>query len=415
MLLDKYFGGKLHGKQKKYSFLIIIFVLFLSKGLEYYNWNVTYGGWISKVIYLLLFTFVLKQGLSYGQQHFRKEILCLMILHFPSMVNSWIFFGQSPLDSIIASLNAFIFVTYFMFHYYKVEEKTILKSILIISILIVSIQVIQQFSYPNCWFGIYDEEKQLKTKGIAELRNGLWRFRMHLNCFYTCPILFLTWGWLQKKFNGSLLLFSILLMVSVYLSLTRQVMAACIFSIIVSSIMVKGKVKMGAILMGLVFILGLFFYYDALFSDMAAQTEDEATDENVRIISAMYFFEESIKSPLTVMFGYGNPSNNSAFGVITTDLGEDFGFYSGDVGFIGQMYHKGVLFVLITYYLFYKMLYKFKSSTPKYIKMMVIFCLPMTPMISGWNGSLDCLLWCMMMYICDLHINGSNLVLQQTK
>lgn len=415
MLLDKYLGGSLRGRQKLYAILIVAFVLLSSNGLYYYNWDATYGGWATKSVYLLFLWFFIRHTSRNPNCHFRSEVLLLMFLQFPSMINSWIYFGQSPIQSLTADLLAFSYITYFMLHYYQVEERTILKAIFIIAIAIVAIQLFQQFSYPNCWFGIHDEEKQAITKELAEQRNGLWRFRMHINGFYTCPILFAAWIWLQRKYDTRLLIVCILLMASVYLSLTRQVMVACIFALFMSSFIGDKKNKKAAFFLGVLFIVGLYGYYDVLFSSLSEQTQNESTEDNIRLFSAAYFWEESLKSPLTFLFGYGNAHNDSAFGALISRMSQDYGFYISDVGFIGQIYQKGLLYVLVTYWFFYKLYFRFKKQIPLYVKMMVLFCVPMTPMIFAMYSPLYYGLWIMMIYISDLHINKSPLALDSTK
>lgn len=415
MLLDKYLGGKLHGRQKLYAILIVSFFILLTGGLYYYNWNKTYGGWALKLIYLYLLWFFIRHSTRNPNSHFRSEVLLLIFLQFPSMINSWMYFGQSPMQSLNADLAAFYFITYFMLHYYQVEERTILKAILFIAIAIVAIQLVQQFSYPNCWFGIYNEEKQAIMNELAEQRNGLWRFRMHINGFYTCPILFAAWIWLQKKFDYRTLIVCCLLMVSVYLTLTRQVMAACIFAIFMSSFIGEQKSKKGALLLGFLFIVGLYEYYDVLFSSLSEQTHEDATEDNIRLLSAAYFWDESIKSPLTFLFGYGSFHVDSAYGDLIKRIGVNYGFYSTDVGFIGQIFQNGIIFVVVTYWICYKIFFRFKNQMPLYIKIMVMFCVPMSPMIFIITTPVTGFIWILIMYISDLHINKSTLALESTR
>lgn len=415
MLLDKYLGGRLRGKQKLYAIFIVAFVILSSSGLYYYNWNLTYAGWITKVIYLYFILFFIRHSTRNPNCHFRTEILLLTFLQLPSMINSWSYFGQSFIQSLTVDLAAFSYVTYFMLHHYRVEERTIMKAILFMALLIVGIQLFQQFSYPNCWFGIHDEERQAITKELAEQRNGLWRFRMHINGFYTCPILFAAWIWLQRKFDIRTMIVCSLLMVSVYLTLTRQVMVACIFAVFMSSFIGEQKNKKAALLLGLLFIVGLYEYYDVLFSSLSEQTKEDSTEDNIRLFSATYFWEESLKSPLTFLFGYGLHHPDSGFGDLMSHLNKDYGFFISDVGFIGQIYQKGLFYVLTTYWLFYKIYFRFKKQLPLYVKMMVLFCVPMTPMIFAMYSPLYYCVWVMMIYIVDLHVNKSPLALESTR
>lgn len=414
MLLDKYLGGRLRGRQKFYAILIVAAVLLITSALRYYDFPHFARG-VTKLMYLYFFWFFIKHSTRNPDCNFRTEVLLLMFLYFPSMVNSFIYFGQSPIQSLYMDLEAFVFISYFMFHYFHVEEKTILKALLFVALLIVFIQIFQQFSYPNCWFGIHDEEKQAITKELAEQRNGLWRFKMHINGYFTSPVLFAAWIWLQRKYDFRTMIVCSLLMVSVYLTLTRQVMVACIFAIFLSSFIGERKSKKGALLLGLLFIIGLYEYYDVLFSSLSEQTKEDTTEDNIRLFSASYFWEESLKSPLTFLFGYGAPHEDSGFGDLMSHLNQDYGFYISDVGFIGQIYQKGLFYVWTTYWMFYKLYFRLKMKTPLYIKMMVLFCVPMTPMIFPTINPMHSFVWMMMLYIVDLHVNKSPLALESTR
>ena len=415
MLIGNYLGDKFYGRQKLYFVFIVLFVLLLSNGLYYCNWNSTYGGWGTKICFLLFAFFLCTHKVNKLTFHFRNEMLALMLLQFPSIVNSWNYFGQSPMESFIADLGAFTYVTYFILHYYKVEESTILRAILCIGLLIVIIQVVQQITYPKCFFGINSEERQMLTKELAEQRNGLWRFRMHINGFYTAPVLFASWIWLQKKLNLSLMVICALLLVSIYLTLTRQVMVACLFAIFMASFIGNRKNKKGLLVLGLLLLVGLYEYYDVLFSSLADQTKDDSTEDNIRILSAAYFWNESLKDVFTFLFGYGARATSGTYALLMQRLNTDFGFYTADVGFIGQIYEKGIIYVLVTYWFFVKMYFKFKTQIPLYVKMMILFCVPMTPMIFAMFGPIYYFVWIMLAYVCDLHINKSPLAFKTTE
>ena len=152
-----------------------------------------------------------------------------------------------------------------------------------------------------------------------------------------------------------------------------------------------------------------------MFSSLSEQTKEESTEDNIRLLSATYFWEESLKSPLTFLFGYGVHHPDSGFGDLMSHLNEDYGFYISDVGFIGQIYQKGLFYVLTTYWLFYKIYFRFKKQLPLYVKMMVLFCVPMTPMIFAMYSPLYYCVWIMMIYIVDLHVNKSPLALESTR
>ncbi len=407
--IEKYIGEKnIASSQTKPFILIIGLVLLLTSGFRYVNWNPTYGGWIEKIVFLFLAFYFFTNKTNSKQYNFHQEIILLTFIPFISIFNSWSVYSQSIYDGLTATLSSLVWIVYFLLPRYKLSETTILKIFLFVAIFIVAVQVLQQFTYPNVLFGVSRaEDLDAAHTELAEQRNGLWRFRMHQNAYYTAPILFAAWTWLQKKANYKLLLLTVILLVSVYLTLTRQVMVACIFAIFLSFFLGKKRINKGAFFLGVALIISLYFVYDVLFSALAEQTKADSTEDNVRILSASYFWNESIKNPFIFLFGHGEFSSNSYYGQMLTQLQTVFGFYTVDVGFIGQIYVNGIIYVLVCYVLMYRVFFKLKNIVPTYIRMFVAFVGVMSPMIFPMTSASTYLVWVLLLYVCDLYINKS--------
>lgn len=394
--------------------LLFLFVLFDS-GFSYVNWNPTYAGWLQKIVFIVFVLFLLFGKIIKSNCHFRKEVMALMLLPFLSIINSFIYFGQSPYNSLLALSASFAWIVYFLLLRYKVSEAVVLKTFLIISLFIVAVQIIQQFTYPNALFGVSSiDDLENGVTETAEQRNGLWRFRMHHNAYYTAPVLFAAWCWLRKRFDTKLCLFVALMLVSVYLTLTRQVMAACILTLFFSFFMGR-KLKASSMAFVVVIALGLYYSYDALFSNLAEQTKEDSNEDNIRLLSASYFWNESIKSPLTFLFGYGLPYNGTAFQHHMDLLKESFKFFTSDVGIVGQIYEAGLLYVIVLFSMIGRLFFKYKHVIPDYIRMFVLFTVIMSPMIYPLVGIASVVIWAILLYICDLHINHSPLALKSTQ
>lgn len=340
----------------------------------------------------------------------------MIFLPFLSIINSYTLLSQPIYDGykgLIAS--SFTWIIYFLLHKYKVSEATVLRIFLYVSFFIVGVQIIQQFTYPRALFGIRSDNNAITgaIQEVAEQRNGIWRFRMHFNSYFTTPILFAAWLWLRQKYKLNIFLVVSLLLVSVYLTLTRQVMVATILAIFLSFFMGTQRMNVKYLLLGLILISGLYIFYDVLFESMAEQTKDESQD-NIRMLSAAYFWNESIKSPLTFLFGYGTLSGNSPVISSLTNFQLLNGFYRSDVGFIGQIYERGFLYVMACYYLMYRLLFKLKNNIPLYIRMFVIFTAVMSVMIFPMITPVSNIVWTLLLYVSDLHINKSYLALKNT-
>lgn len=401
-------------KQRVALFLLIAYVVLVTSGLENVNWNPTYGGWVNNIISLGFLGYLFCSRPNGKQFHFRTLVLFLLWIPFVSIFNSWTIYSQSPSRSFLLMTSQSTWVIYFLLHKYKVQEQVVLKVFFYIALFLVGIQIVQQFTYPDAPFGTMSLEMMIEKNAVeaAEQRNGLWRFRMHQNGYYTAPILFAMWIRIRKKANPKLAVFVALFFVSIYLTLTRQVMFACILTVFCSIFMGQKKINFTALFLGLIFIAGLYVYYDVLFSKLAQQTQDDSNEDNVRLLAASMLWDESLKTPFTFLFGYGLPDSTSAYGLHMYKLSSFLGIYTSDVGFIGQIFERGFIYVCICYYMFYKLFFKLKKVIPTYIRMFVMFTGVMSVMIFPCIVPAQTVVWAMLLYVCDLHINKSVLALK---
>lgn len=401
-------------KQRVALFLLLAYVVLVTSGFENVNWNPTYGGWVTNIVSLGLLGYLLYSRPKGKQFHFRTLVLFLIWVPFVSILNSWSIYSQSPSRSFLLMTTQSTWVIYFLLHKYKVQEQVVLKVFFYIALFLVGIQIVQQFTYPNAPFGTMSQDVMIERHAMeaAEQRNGLWRFRMHQNGYYTAPILFAMWIGIRKKADFKLGVFIALFFASIYLTLTRQVMFACILVIFCSMFMGQKKINFTALLLGLIFIAGLYVYYDVLFSKLAQQTQDDSNEDNVRLLAASMLWEESLKTPFTFLFGYGLPDSTSAYGLHMYKLSNFLGIYTSDVGFIGQIFERGFIYVCVCYFMFYKLFFKFKKLIPMYIRMFVMFAGVMSVMIFPCIVPAQTVVWAMLLYVCDLHINKSILALK---
>lgn len=393
---------------------IVLYVILQTGCFEFIGWNSTYGGWVNNILSYTFLVYLLIGNRTNEECHFRTIVMLLMFIPFLSIINSWLIYSQSPYRSFTVLLGQFVWVIYFLLHKYKVSEQAILKAFLCLALCIVAIQIVQQFTYPDAPFGTMRKDAMLEKQIIesAEQRNGLWRFRMHQNGYYTAPILFAMWLWVRNKINPKLVVLIALLLASIYLTLTRQVMFACILTIFCSMFMGQRRINFVALIFGLIFIAGLYFYYDVLFSKLAQQTQAESTEDNIRMVAASLLWDDSLKTPFTFLFGYGLPDAGSQYGAYMNKLSTVYGIYTTDVGFIGQIFERGLIYVCICYYMFYQMFFRLKNVIPLYVRMFVLYAGVMSVMIFPCITPAQNIVWIMLLYVCDLHINKSVLALK---
>lgn len=414
MNIEKYVGEKRSWRQWKFLLLLIGMTILVTYGFSYANWSIKYGTWAIKIVCLLLLAFILIHWPKKSNRYnFRTEVLILTFLPLISSINTYIYYGQSFIDSFNALSFNFVWIIYFVLHKYKVQESTILRMFLWVSLFIAAVQIIQQFTYPNVLFGGYSEEFMIErgVSNYAASRNGLWRFLMHENGYFTAPILFAVFIWARKKTNIKFAFIIAICLVSIYLSLTRQVIASCILALFLSFFLGKksGSVVVRAMILAIVLFAFLYSYYDVLFGSLTEQTGDDLSGNYVRFLAADYFWNESVKHPLAFLFGYGAEGQTGAYNQLINYLKSVMGFFTGDVGFIGKIFTNGVVYVIMCYVLLWKLFFTFKNSVPTYIRMFVIFGAVMSIMIFPMTVHYQFFVWALLLYVADLHINEGKL------
>lgn len=413
MRLGQVLGGPSIGKQKWFIFLIV-FMAFVVTRLFSIQDLPLWGKYVYHLVPMGLGVWFICHSTKNSQCHFRVEVLLLMWLPWLSSINTLIHYNQSLLDSAYVMKDNFLWVPYFIFHRYRVSEGTVLRAIFLLAFFVAMAQIIQQITYPHAVFGVFNDETLGARIEIADKRNGLWRFRMPDNGYFGCVGLFALWCWLRDKMDKKMLILAAILLVSVYLTLTRQVIAACILAIFCSYIIGGRRLNAMAIILGLLVIVGLYIFWNVLFSELGEQTVDEANDDYIRVWAARYFFNESLKDPFLLLFGYGLPGTEGEYAKHMNIVEQVYAYWPNDVGFIGKTYEYGLIYVIVCYRMFYRMFFTLKKVTPMYIRMFVIFAVAMSPMIFPMYRMTYWLVWTMLLYVCDLHINRSPLALAST-
>lgn len=416
MRIRSYYGGILPQGQNRYKWLLFVYYMICTSCMKCIFWTHTmqYLTRAHGLIALALLMFGRKAKAAV-RQNYSWFVWLVALLPFLSIYNSYTLYGQDPAISFMNTSGNLIFLLYFVLHRYRVSEAAIMRFFLLYAVIIAMIQIVQQFTYPNAYFGVASAQDMFEkgTNELAEIRNGLWRFRIGDNGYFTVPIIFSAWIWLKKRYDRRLAMIFLLLCVSIYLTLTRQVMVACLFALFMA-FFVDRRLRFRDIAICITLMITLYFAYDILWGALAEKTADEANEDNIRVLAATYFWEQSTQSPLTLLLGYGEQYQGSRFGQLYNYQTQVLHFYVSDVGFVGQIYTYGLPYVIICYIMIARMFFHHRKQIPVYIRLFVIFGTVMSPMIFPFQGIVKGV-WAMLLYICDLHIAGSPLALETTK
>lgn len=344
--------------------------------------------------------------------HFTKAVVPLTILPLLTIPISFSLYGQSPFSSFKALMICGVWASYFLFHLSGISEKSILKVLLFSALFTLSIQVIQQFTYPDALFGLMSEELLEKAERVddIEIRNGIYRFLTADNSYMAIIILLSSLSAYFINARRKYLVWSALMLITIYLTLTRQVLLATTIAVIFAFLAFrKTKIARGRVF--LILVSGIAFILAAdslLFADLISQTREDISETNVRFISFSVYGKMIFDNAGTFLFGHGLPYELSQFGEEMA-YRESLGLYTSDIGIVGHCFHYGLFYIIFAIVIVPILMIRHRKRIPTYIYGFLLFTFSMCAMIFPMQGPMAYYIWASVFYICDLHINRSPL------
>lgn len=407
-------------KKRKY-FIVIFVILFLimTKFMKFAMW--TNLPFVPKLRYLLLFViafFTFHKYKSIVSKHYlynrRIVVYCISACLFTFLLRNIVY--ESGLGSGL-ELNvfmAFIFCTYFLFHYLYIYEKDVIIALTIVGLIAFSIQVFQQINPSLAFFSIVTESQReefgISSDYIAGMRNGFYRFvpisqaiPVYLICYYFSK--------LMEKFRFVYLLLTLIFFASMYLMLTRMFIVCtgicCLYIYTTLNNVKRSRTSMLIVSLGII-ITGVF-YSDTLFYSLFSSDETGIEySSQARMECAPFLLSKAISNPLLFIVGHGYPN-------VLWTWGNELGFWFSDIGVIGQIYIYGIVWFIVYLKLVYWGLVKMRKKIPCYIRAYILGMFCICYMMPSYGLDLELtLLWCILLYISDLYISKSDRVEHNT-
>lgn len=381
-------------------FIIIITTNFFA----YITWNKTIGGRVLKIVdlFLIFFYFQNLTKIKNAQiQHFKTEISHILWFSFFSIIGSFLLYGTNPINSLSEKLDHAFILIYFVLHFKQVEEKHLIKILLILSIIITLLLFIQQITFPLAPFGLKSIDEVQNPNDIIEIRNGLIRYRIPSHTFLLF-IIFFYWDKLSRHIKLITVIPLGIGLLGIYLLLTKQLIATVILTIFLSIFLIHNK-KIKAVTFFLLITLCIigYIYKDVLFSEMLDNAKEQANEDDIRVLSAKFFLNKILNNPIGFFLGHGYIPQLQQWG-------EKYGYWITDVGFIGETFLYGIFYLFIYIQTLWK-IYKYRYYLPLYIKMYILSTLFICIMIFPYRDNTEFITWAIILYICDLYINKSQL------
>ena len=372
--------NNIFGQSKRiHIVLVVLLFTFVMGGFKYVHWPI-HPKLVMRVLSVLLLAFYIGGNRQSTNLHFQKTVLLLAFYPFLSVIYSFIEYGQPIMDGIRGTIPWLLWLSYFFFHHVKISEGSFLKAILYIAFFIASVQIIQQFTYPDILFNVPVEDESNPDDELVSSRNGIWRFRLGDVGYFAALVLFYVWEKVRQRFSGIVFIILSLMTISLYLTLTRQIIFSTIVTIIASFYLARERLRKWRTILIIALLAIIYLNYETLFAELGKMTEEETNEDYIRILSGQYFFTETFSSVQAAILGHG-VAVSGAFSVMVKNLQENWHFYASDVGFIGQMWKFGVPYVIICFYLLFSLFFTWRHYIPTYIRLFVLFTTIMSIMI----------------------------------
>lgn len=385
--------------QKIHAFWIISLLLFTTNFFAYVNWNSTISGHISYFLVgtMVLITILNHQKIKSFKPRFNTIVLLLIflpLLSFITMSEN----GAEPefYKRYVYSLG--IMFIYYIFIIYRVTPKTLIVSFFIIAFAVFIIQVVQQFNISNAIFGVYSEnDESYVNLGYAETRSGLYRFRLGIAYYVTFWALYYSYERLLKKADFiSLFVFSFLL-TSIYLYLTRQIMAVTILCLFIS-VFIKGKKQTNIFQLLFAFMLVYVVYSnkDVILSSYFMHSKGEFEGQETRDNAFLFFWLEILKNSNSFLFGNG-------WHQVQLYYQDEYGMFSSDVGLVGQIFHYGMIWGITFVVSYLYIIIKSFKYIPLYLRLFVITIFIDLLLISPFQRTSLTMVFMTGIYMCEYY------------
>jgi len=337
--------------------------------------------------------------------YFHNEVILLMILPLISGFSSIMVFKQNIYQTLVAWVPSLLWATYYLLHTYKVPYSKALNFLLLFTFIGVAIMTIQQFIPNQAMFGVLDVNE---SDHIAEVRNGLYRFRIGGAACAGLFLFTLYFGKLINEYKRKLILISIILALYLYLTLTRQTILAALVVIVATYLMSSKKnISFKSLLFAFILLIFFYFYRDQLFGSFIDQTVEQTSEEDIRLVEYTYFSNEIFTNPMIFIFGTGIPHASSPLGAYYKSLADNYLLFTSDIGIVGTWFNYGIIYIILFLWITYKIIIKMRKYIPTYMKIYYFSVIIILPLAFPWGTNINNMLWAFILYIIDNEITNN--------
>lgn len=377
---------------------MVALVIFLGNGLNLIGW-----GYIVQMRYYLLMAALCwaLYGLyfiQYRDRHitFKYYTLFLTLWPFGILLTSFLLGGSIADELIQVQVWVYVSTFFMLFYHFKFTEERLMWIIMIVALITVTIQILQQVDPLFAIFGgSADDTGEVvitgERNGIARYFVGSYQVQMLAMCF--------CWYKMLKTFKPIWFILSALMLVSIYLYLTKQILLTTMLTLAISFFLVKGR-NVRILSYTLLGLCGLFLivYWEDLFGDMIRESKDDSFSHAIRFEFIGYIIEYNFTNPVKAIFGHG--TTIPFFQELRHML-----YYPSDIGFFGESIYYGCLWALAYFYVAFRIVITYRNRVPLYIRLYVLCSGFISIFIFPYRDRIEMYNWMCVVYIASLYID----------
>lgn len=374
------------GMLKRKILFIFTFLIIISHGELYSLMFIPrdarlLSGFFMNIIFVLLIIanyLYFNKNVEQIKTHFSILILLMLLSVFLSTIVSKYHHGQPYFLSIWQSKKQFFFLIYFFFHSFQFTQKEIERLILTVGLSSLVVFFAQYAVYPN----------MILDSRVSEDRGTIRIFFSLLSFVTPCYFYYLNRFFKDKK---TLHLFLALLFLSTYVIQGSRQYIATMVVLTILNILLSKQVKAKALILTLTIagLIGVYFMFIDVFSEMVEVTIKQGSDaqESVRERAAKFYLFEFNPQPLAYLLGNGQPHFGSPYGMRIFMIWTYYGFFTVDIGIIGDYVTYGAIYITCGLIIFYRLLTFKVSPELNYLKYFMVYIILTQLTTAGAFGS----------------------------
>lgn len=339
-----------------------------------FYWYIGFNANITKMfvfVFALLFLIRYLPKITYGltkhngTNQYLKCISWFVIIVLLSVVNAYIYWGQSPNLTFRSGVGIFVLISFYYFIRKDPEPQLLERTVFLLSVIYLILWLFALSQAPNVVFGnlesVQDDRGFYRILQLAGLDTVVFTY---FYCLTQLPEA-------KGKRRPFMALFIIICLLAIFLSLTRTIIIAVLLFTILYVIRKKSIIFI--MLTMIVFLVSSKYILsnEIVSSLFELTTESSLSDQRApEYLMAFKLYPFHIG---TFLFGNGSEHIASSYGQMEALLKARYAFNRSDAGFVGVYVTYGIIGLFMLLFILLKVINQRVSERYYYLKLFIYF------------------------------------------